>query len=106
MYYVYSALMPFSILIIGYYLDGKPNSFSGIVNMLFKILIYLFAYTFLIYYLEMENYINSSWSFYTLIFFLTPISIITVLFKLYYTLRKSKGNTPDSSDITKLPRKR
>lgn len=88
MFYFYSILIPFTILIVGFYLEGKPNKKLEIINYLFKIFLILLVYTFLIYFLEMEHYINSSWTFYSMIFFLTLFGIIIVPLKLYYIFKK------------------
>lgn len=88
MFYFYSILMPFLILAIGYYIEGKPKRKLEVVNYLFKIFLVLLLYTLLIYFLEMEHYINSGWAFYSMMFFLIPFGLIITTFKLYYFLKK------------------
>lgn len=90
MFYFYSILIPFLILTIGFYLEGKPKRKLEIVNYFFKMFLVLVFYTLLIYFLEMENYIDSSWTFYTLYFFLIPFGLIIISLKLYYILKKNK----------------
>jgi drug/metabolite transporter (DMT)-like permease len=90
MFYFYTILIPVLIIITGFYLEGKPNKKRYVVNFLFKIFITFFIYTFLLYYLEMENIINSGWSFYTMLFFLIPFGILIIPFKCYFFLNKEK----------------
>jgi hypothetical protein len=87
MFYFYSILIPFLILAIGFYLEGKPKRKLEVVNYLFKMFLTLVLYTLLIYFLETEHYINSSWTFYTILFFLIPFGLIVTMFKLYYLFK-------------------
>ncbi|CAM4071967.1 hypothetical protein FLBR109950_15240 [Flavobacterium branchiophilum] len=88
MFYFYSILIPFLIFYIGFYLEGKPKRKLGVVDYFFKMFLTLVFYTLLIYFLETEHYINSSWTFYTLLFFLIPFALIIIPFKLFYFFQK------------------
>lgn len=88
MFYFYSILIPFLIIIITFYLEGKPKIKLGIINYLFKTFLVLVAYALLIYFLETEHFINSSWTFYSMMFFLIPFGLVITIFKLYYIFKK------------------
>lgn len=88
MFYFYSILIPFLIFAIGFYLEGKPKRKLEVIDYLFKMFFALVFYTLLIYFLEMEDYIDSNWTFYTLYFFLTPFGFIIIPLKLYYFFKK------------------
>ena len=85
MFYFYTIFIPISIILLCYFLGGKPNKKSDVVNYLFKTLI---TYALLLYYLEMENFIDSGWAFYSIIFFVIPFGILIAPFKLYYLLKR------------------
>ena len=90
MFYIYTILIPILIFVAGFYLEGKPNKKRDVVSFLFKIFKTFFTYALLLYFLEMENYINSGWSFYSMLFFLIPFGIIIIPFKCYFLLKKEK----------------
>jgi hypothetical protein len=85
MFYIYTIFVPALILLIGYYLSNpKRKGKSGYIDLIIKRLPYFFLYSFLLYFLEMESYINSGWAFYTILFFLIPVTLIVLLLKMYY----------------------
>lgn len=88
MFYFYTIFVPVSIILIGFYLERKPRTKKDIVNFLFKIFKTFITYALLLYYLEMEDIIDSSWTFYTILFFLIPFGVLIIPFKLYYFLNK------------------
>lgn len=89
MFYIYSVLIPLLIMFISYYLTTqKPKKASEYVSLLLKIIPSLFGYAFFLYFLESESYINSDWTFYTVIFFLIPITVIAILLKVFYWIKK------------------
>jgi len=88
MFYIYSILLPFLILFLLYFIDGKPRIRRKIINYLFKSFIALIVYTLLLYFLEMENYIDSGWAVYSLVFFLVLSGVLIIPFKLYYLFKK------------------
>lgn len=89
MFYLYTILVPLTILSIGYYSSKtKLRGFRSFVSFMSKHLVYLFLYGLFMYYLEMENYIDEGWVFYSLMFFLIPISIIILLCRLFFWFTK------------------
>lgn len=89
MFYVYTILVPMLILVINY-LITKPRKASGYVNLLLKTIAQELGYAFFIYYLDKEQHIDTGWTFYTLIFFLIPITAIVLLLKLLYLIKNAK----------------
>jgi len=61
---------------------------KDVVNFLFKVFKTFFTYALLLYFLEMENFINCGWSFYTILFFLIPFGVIILPLKFYFILKK------------------
>lgn len=55
-----------------------------VIRSVVKSLPYQYGYLFLLYFLEMEDYIESNWQFYSLAFFLIPISIIIIFFDFIF----------------------
>jgi len=89
MFYIYVIFVPLLILLIGYTLRvPKPKTFSGYIRLTVKLLPYLFCYSFLLYFLEMENVIETTWAFYTLMFYLLPAAVITLLLYFYFWFKK------------------
>lgn len=89
MFYVYTLVIPILIMLLGIWLKGvKFKEILNLVNILFQMIPNLFGYAFLIYFLERENYIDSSWAFYTLIFFLIPVSFIILVLKIFFSIRR------------------
>lgn len=89
MFYVYTIVIPVLILLLGYYLTKPhPTKLSDFVNLIFKMIPHFFGYSLLLYFLEMEEYIDTSWTFYTMLFFLIPISVIIVILKIFYSIKK------------------
>jgi len=92
MFYIYSILLPALILFIIYFIAGRPRIWSKIVNCLFTSFIVLIVYTLVIYFLEMESYIDSGWAFYSLLFFLTLFRFFSSFpFKMYFFFQKGKN---------------
>ena len=93
MFYIYSIVVPFLIL-LAYYLfsNPKPKKVNEIVDLLIKAVPNIFGYSFFLYFLERESYIKTSWTFYSVLFFLIPITIIVLVLKLYYLSKARKNN--------------
>lgn len=93
MYYIYVIVFPLVILLLGGYLKKeKLNTFGGITSCIFRMLPTLWLYVFFIYFLEMEEYIDIGWVFYTLLFFMLPISIIVIIIEFFFRVLKIKRN--------------
>lgn len=88
MFYFYTILLPILILLLVYFIEGKPDSKRKFVNYFFKSFIILIIYGLFLYFLEMENYINSGWAFYTIMFFLIPFGIIIIPLRIYFSFKK------------------
>ena len=89
MFYVYTILLPVIILCIGYYSSKtKLKGFRSFISFMSKYLIYLFLYGLILYFLEMENYINDGWVFYSLMFFLIPITLFVLFCRIYFWFKK------------------
>lgn len=91
MMYLYIFVIPIAIIIVGYYLEGKPTKTREWVNFLFKIFKTYFTYALLLYYLGGENFINVGLSFITILLFTIPLGIVIIPFKIYYFLKKKNN---------------
>lgn len=89
MFYIYSIVIPVIIIVLGFYFNKiKLHKFVDYVNVLLKTVPYLFTYTLLLYFLEMENYLSSGWGFYSIMFFLIPATSIMVVIKVINGMMK------------------
>lgn len=88
MFYIYTILIPGLILGANYILSPKPKKNNDFVNLVFKMIPHLWGYTFFMYFLEAESYINTSWVFYTMVFYMIPITMIVGLLKIFYFIKK------------------
>jgi len=88
MFYIYTIVVPFLILMVNYFFSRvKPKRFNEYVDLLIKTVPHIFGYAFLLYFLEREKHINTSWTFYSVLFFLIPITVILFVLKLYYWVK-------------------
>jgi len=91
MFYFYVLFIPLLIVTIGYLVNKrKPENYPQYVNFLLKIMLYEWAYSCIIFYLESQDKINEGWVFYTLFFFLTPITTIVLLLKILHWVKNRK----------------
>ena len=79
LFYVYTLLIPFSITII-LWIVVKAKRKIDFVLLLLGI---LFMYAGVIYFLEMKHLITVGWVSYSLVFFLIPFSVVSIVIKLY-----------------------
>ncbi len=84
MFYFYTIIIPILIIVVSFYLEDKPSRKQDVINFLFNLVKTFFTYTLLLYYLESELIINVGWTFFAMLFFLIPFSILVIPFKLYY----------------------
>jgi hypothetical protein len=88
MFYVLTIIVPILILLLtAYCFEIKTISFKNTLNLVIKSSPYLYGYSFFLYFLESENYINVNWTFYTIWFFITPIIISAILLKLFLWIK-------------------
>jgi hypothetical protein len=88
MLYIYAGLIPLLIIYIKYLFVKRK--LAGVYEYIYFFLTttpYLFAYSFFLYFLEMENYVSTGWAFYTILFFLCPLTLICFLIKVYFWFR-------------------
>jgi hypothetical protein len=91
MFYVYTALVPFLILVANYLATLKCKHKTQYTDVLLRTLLWTFGYTFFLYYLDAESLLDAGWAFITLITFLIPISVIIILLKLFYVFRRKSA---------------
>lgn len=85
MFYVYSIFLPILIVSLIYRVGSfKVKTYRELVSFVSIVLPYLMSYTFLLYFLNMEGYIDTGWSFYALIFFLIPILFVIMISKVFF----------------------
>lgn len=93
MFYIIVIVIPLVIALLSYVFTKKSDRFKWhLVRSVVKSLPYQYGYLFLLYFLEMENYVESNWQFYSLGFFLIPISIILLIIHFIFN-RKASMNT-------------
>jgi len=80
-FYLYSVILPIIIIAIVFWFY-RPLKIENVSKALITAIIPLSIYILLIYFLEMEDYINSSWSLYSLLMFFIPYIIITIILKV------------------------
>jgi heme/copper-type cytochrome/quinol oxidase subunit 4 len=87
-FYVFALAIPLVILVVSFLFQrkGDGSRYLWLVSTV-RSLPYQYIYLFLLYFLEMEDYVDSGGAFYTLFFFLVPISIIAVFFHLIFRNR-------------------
>jgi hypothetical protein len=93
MFYIIVIVIPLVIALLSYVFTKKSDRFKWhLIRSVVKSLPYQYGYLFLLYFLEMEDYIESNWQFYSLAFFLIPISIILLIVHFLFN-RKPSMNT-------------
>lgn len=98
MFYIQSIGVPFLIAICLYFIQ-RPRSGESILNYGLLLVIILFAYSVVVYKLEMAHIWTTGWVFYSLIFFLIPISVVLIILKVISLWRK--GRKPIETDHIK-----
>ena len=89
MFYLWTIIVPVLILVISSYcFDIKKMSFENALNLIIKSSPYLYGYSFFLYFLENENFINVDWTFYTIWLFLTPITVSAILIKVFLWIKR------------------
>jgi hypothetical protein len=92
MIYVYTILIPFLIILIVFFTKCKTiKSAKDVFDLLYKSLVYLYLYGFVLYYLKLEKFLDTGWSFLSFMFYFVPISIIVLFVKLIYWIRSKSS---------------
>jgi heme/copper-type cytochrome/quinol oxidase subunit 4 len=86
-FYLYSIVLPIIIIAIVFWFH-RPLKINNISKALIRSFIPLSVYILLVYFLEMENYIDSSWAFYSLIIFFIVYIIISIVLKIVLKQKK------------------
>lgn len=97
-FYLYSIVLPIIIIAIVFWFH-RPLKINNISKALIRGFIPLSVYILLVYFLEMENYIDSSWAFYSLIIFFIVYIIISIVLKI--VLKQKKLQIIYATDNTK-----
>lgn len=90
---IYSILIPVLILVVGYFVNKpKPKRVTEFVNFLFKMLYHLWGYSFFLYYIDTEKFVDAGWANLNLFIYLVPISIIIILLKMFFWIKNRKAS--------------
>jgi hypothetical protein len=89
MFYVHTIILPLLIAVCLYFIL-RPASKESTINYGLSLVILLFAYSFGLYVLEMTDILSSGWAFYSLIFFLIPITVVLVITKVAMVWKKPR----------------
>ena len=91
MFYVYTIVGP-AIIILLHYLSvrQKPKNLESFVSFLLNATPNMFGYGFFLYYLEAEDFIHEGWTFYTVLFFTVPISLLCLLIRFVYYVKSKR----------------
>ena len=88
MFYLYTIVVPILILAFNYFFSRiKPEKFIEYVDLLIKTVPHILGYAFFLYFLEREKHINTSWTFYSVLIILIPITVILLIIRLYYFVK-------------------
>jgi hypothetical protein len=91
MQYLFVILIPVLILGANYWASKqKPKTVSEWANLILRTLPHEWGYAFFVYYIDMEQKVNTGWAFLTLVMILLPLTVVILFLKLFYWL-KSKN---------------
>jgi hypothetical protein len=91
MFYIQTIAIPFLIAICLYFI-WRPKSAESIINYGLGLVVIVFAYSLIVYQLEMADVWTTGLVFYSVNFFLIPISVVLVMLKVIALLIKQKPN--------------
>ena len=87
-FYIYSAVLPIILIAIVFWFY-RPLDFQRIAKATTVTVFPLAAYISLVYFLQMENYIDAGWVYWTLMFFFIPyLALILVLNIMAWSKRR------------------
>jgi hypothetical protein len=82
-FYIQTILIPLIILFIVFLIKRKTaNSNLSLINVLWVGVPFIFFYALILFFLESTTQLAAPWSFYTVLFFLIPYSLVVGLIKL------------------------
>ena len=90
-FWSYSVIIPVVIIFISIFLY-RPFSLNRVARGLLVSLIPLVIYILVIYFLEMEEYIDSGWSFFSLSMFFIPYLLAVLIVNFLARVRRNKMN--------------
>jgi hypothetical protein len=91
-YWIYTTIIPFVIIFLSI-LFYRPLTLNRISKGLLISLVPLIFYITLVYFLEIEEYVDSGWLFYTLLFFFLPYLVLVFFLNILTWIRRKKGKT-------------
>jgi hypothetical protein len=92
MFYILTVLIPLSIIVIGYrVMKGKRKKIT-FTRLMVRTLPFIYAYTILLYGLTIQNPEILGWEFYTILFFLIPVTVVVIILKSISFLRHTNKN--------------
>ncbi|CAG4992210.1 hypothetical protein DYBT9275_00915 [Dyadobacter sp. CECT 9275] len=77
-YWIFSTVIPIAI-IAGLLTIKRPSTIRQVSKALNATVLPLATYILLVYFLEIDRYINSGWALYTLIFFSIPYLVLVII---------------------------
>lgn len=86
-YWIYSTVIP-AVIILLFVIAFSPLTLKRLTKAIGLSLLPLLFYFLLIYYLEIEDFIDSGWAFYTVLFFFIPYIITAIILAIIVALKK------------------
>jgi hypothetical protein len=90
MFYIQTILIPFVIVLMFLLADRNKNSFRDYIFALFRCLPFIYLYTGVLYYFQINHYAPTGLAFMAVMFFLIPITVILVVIRLIFWFRHSR----------------
>ncbi len=81
MFYFLTLIIPVSFVLLGYSII-KPKNWKGWVKVLTRVTPFLYLYTIFLYWLALNSPDRLGWEWFTLLFFLLPITLILLILHL------------------------
>ena len=89
-FYIYSAVLPITIIAALLWFQ-RPLNFQRIIKALTITIFPLVIYIWLVYFLQMGDYIDAGWAYWTLIFFFVPYLAIVLILNLVAWNKRRKA---------------
>jgi hypothetical protein len=88
MFYVQSIVIPLIIVFMAYLIKQVERNFRGHIIVLCSALPYIYLYTALLYFLQIEHISPTGWAFNSIMFFLVPSTVILLVIRLVHWFNK------------------